>query len=286
MTWPSNSRLEAQQEAARLLRELEIDSLPVDPFRIARRLEIELRPLPPNGGGTSGMLLRVGEEYGIGYPTDLDNKGFRNFSVAHEIGHYRLPGHPNSALNNCDRHPSNAYSRDTDPCERQADEFAAELLMPAKLFGTAMKQAGKGLKAIEWLARLCETSLEATAIRYAQVSQHPMAVIRSQGRSIDYAFMSDALMDFPTIDWISKGTSVPTDSITFKLNMSQGECVAPKRDEGISSIQVWFAGQPHRDILEEAVGLGSYGKTLTVLTVIGTPMVQKTQGWQSVVQGR
>ena len=271
MRWVSDSMLEAHQEADRLLRELEIDTLPVDPFLIARRLEIELRPLPPNTGGTSGMLLRVGGQFGIGYPTHLDSQGFRNFSVAHEIGHYRLPGHPNSVLDNCGQPLSDADARDTNRYERQADEFAAALLMPGTLFGAAMKQAGEGLKAIESLVGDCGTSLEATAIRYAQMSQHPAAIIRSEGGTIDYAFISVSLTDFPGLGWINKGTPVPTDSITFGFNMNQGEFKGVKRTEGTSDFQVWFEGQPHRDILEEVIRMGGYGKTLTVLTGMGAP---------------
>ena len=269
MTWMSDSSLEAQREAAILLRELEIDTLPVDPFDIARRLQIEVRPLPRSTAGPAGMLLRVGEQYGIGYPTHLDNEGFRNFSVAHEIGHYRLPGHSNSILDNCGQRPSDADPRRTKAHERQADEFAAALLMPEKLFDTAMKQAGEGLKAIESLAKDCKTSLEATAIRYARMSQHPVAIIRSEQATIDYAFLSDPLADFPGLGWLNKGFPVPTDSITFGFNMNQGEFEGVWRTEGGSDFQAWFAGQPHRDIVEEVVRLGGYGKTLTVLTGMG-----------------
>lgn len=53
----------AEAEAKRLLRELGLTTLPVDPFDVARRLDMELRPLPSNAGGASGMLLRSGEHF-------------------------------------------------------------------------------------------------------------------------------------------------------------------------------------------------------------------------------
>ena len=270
MTPVSDPLFEAD-EAARLLQELEIDSLPVDPFHIAQRLEIELRPLPPSAGGASGMLLHVGGQFGICYPTHVGNNGFKNFSVAHEIGHYRLPGHLDAVLDDRGQHLSRAGFRSANRYEREADEFAAALLMPAKLFNVAMNRAGEGLKAIESLARVCGTSLEATAIRYAQTSPESVAVIRSEGRAVDYAFISGPLRDFPDLDWISKGTPLPADSVTFRFNMDQVKGVGTRRAEGVSSFQDWFNGQNRRDVVEEVIGLGSYGKTLTVLSGIGSP---------------
>lgn len=258
-------------EAARLLQELEIDSLPIDPFAIARRLDIELRPLPANVGGASGMLLRVGDEFGICYPTYVDNEGFKNFSVAHEIGHFRLPGHPDSILDAQGRHVSHAGFRSIDRYEQEADHFAAALLMPTKLFTAAVRRAGEGLKAIETLASDCGTSLEATAIRFAQINHDPVAVIRSEGRTIDYAFMSESLKDFTDLDWIRKGTPLPVDAVTANFNADKSNIERAARAEGVSALQDWFSGPHRQDIVEEVVGLGSYGKTLTVLSGIESP---------------
>jgi len=152
-------------EAEQLLRELQIDNLPIDPFVIARQLDIEMKPLPALSGGASGMLLHVGGVFGIGYPTHIDNQGFRKFSVAHELGHYRLPGHVDAVLNDRCRHFSKAGFCSADRYEQEANQFASALLMPAKLFATAAGHVGDGLQAIKTLQAICETSLEATAIR-------------------------------------------------------------------------------------------------------------------------
>ena len=258
-------------EAARLLQELQIDALPIDPFAIARRLEIVLRPLPASAGGASGMLLHVGGEFGICYPTHVDNEGFTNFSVAHEIGHYRLPGHLDAILDTQGQHVSHAGFRSIDRYEQEADHFAAALLMPTKLFSAAVRRAGEGLKAIETLANDCGTSLEATAIRFAQINRDPVAVIRSDGRTIDYAFMSESLQDFSGLDWIRKGMSLPADVVTTNFNMDKSNIERAARAEGTSALQDWFNGPHQQDVVEEVVGLGSYGKTLTVLTGMESP---------------
>ena len=172
----SDPFIKIRWEAERLLQEMDIDALPIDPFEIARRLDIELRPLPSNAGGASGMLLHVGGQFGICYPTHVDSDGFKNFSVGHEIGHYRLPGHLDAVFDAGGRHISHAGFRSTDSYELEADHFAAALLMPTKLFAAAARRAGEGLKAVENLADQCNTSLESTAIRFAQTPWLSFAV--------------------------------------------------------------------------------------------------------------
>lgn len=258
-------------EADKLLQELRIDSLPIHPFAIARQLDIELKPLPTSAGGASGMLLHVNGVFGIGYPTHINNEGFRRFSVAHEIGHYRLPGHINAILNGRGQHLSKAGFRSTDRYEQEADHFASALLMPAKFFIAAAGRAGDGLQAIEALQTMCETSLEATAIRYAHTSREPVAVIRSGAGAIDYAVMSSPLMEFPGLDWIRKGSPLPSGSVTADFNSDAKKITGRQRAEGKGYLHDWFNGQHRQEIVEEVIGLGSYGKALTVLTGMESP---------------
>ena len=143
--------------------------------------------------------------------------------------------------------------------------------MPAKFFTAAAGRAGYGLQAIETLQAECETSLEATAIRYAQTSRDPVAIIRSVNRTIDYAVMSRPLMDFRGLDWIRKGTSLPSTSVTANFNADAENIARGRRAEGEGCLQDWFSGEHRQDILEEVVGLGSYGKALTVLTGMQPP---------------
>ena len=271
MAQRSDPFIKVHWEAERLLQELEIDALPVDPSEIARRLDIELRPPPSSVGGASGMLLHVGGQFGICYPTHVDSDGFKNFSVAHEIGHYRLPSHLDAIFSAGGRHISHAGFRSADSYELEADHFAAALLMPTKLFTAAAKCAGEGLRAVEALADQCNTSLEATAIRFAQTNRDPVAVIRSEGRTIDYAFMSEPLKDFSDLDWIRKGTPLHADSVTASFNADRENVARAERAEGTPALHVWFNGPHRQEIVEEVVGLGSYGKTLTVLTGMEPP---------------
>lgn len=267
----SDPFLKVRREAENLLEELGITSLPVDPFKIAEALGISLMPMPSISAGASGMLLHVNGQFGIGYPTHIKNEGFKRFSVSHEIGHYRLPGHVDAVIDADGQHFSHAGFVTDEKYEKEADHFAAALLMPTGPFFAELRHAGGGLAVIEKLAGHCDTSLEATAIRYAQCATEPVAIIRSSGRTIDYAFMSDALKDFPGLDWIRKRTPLARDTVTYRFNATMEYVRKAARDDGTSLLQDWFGGPHRQEVVEEVVGLGSYGKTLTVLTGMEPP---------------
>ena len=185
--------------------------------------------------------------------------------------HYYMPGHIDAVLGDNSIHQSHSGFVSQDPYEREADHFAAALLMPRHLFIPAMRKAGTGLAAVEYMQERCETSLTATAIRYAQCTGDPVAVVISTGNTIDYCFMSDALKDVGGIDWIRRSQVLPRGTPTFHFNQSEARVQAGERAEGTSDLQEWFGGSRSIAMSEDVVGLGSYGKTLTVLYDIELP---------------
>jgi hypothetical protein len=137
--------------------------------------------------------------------------------------------------------------------------------MPHQLFTPLLRRAGDGIAAIEHLAEVCQTSLTATAIRYTQCSSEPVAIVVSTEASIDYCFMSDALRDFDDIDWIRKRQALPRTSATFAFNQDSSKVQRADRVEDESDLQLCFGGPRSIELREDVIGLGSYGKTLTVL---------------------
>ena len=262
----------AEQEAEKKLQEWGITSLPVDPIEIADRLDILVHPKPDTAEGVSGMLVRHGNNFGILYATHIDNEGFQRFSVAHELGHFLLEGHIDHIFPNGEgEHVSRAGFVSHDPYELEADLFAAGLLMPNPMFSEALKRTEPGLEAIEELSSLCVTSLNATAIRYAKCADHPVAIIVSTDLHIDYCVMSDPFKSIKGLEWLRKRQPLPRASHTYQFNQDRKRVAHAERDEGVSSLPSWFGGGTRLDLVEEVWGLGSYGKTLTVLRPIISP---------------
>lgn len=104
------------------------DSYPVDPFAISTELgavvfEANL------GDDVSGMCRRVEGQPPEIYVAEGENERRQRFTVAHELGH--LMEFQNSSAAFVDRKRDAISRTGTDPNELFANEFAANLLMPA-----------------------------------------------------------------------------------------------------------------------------------------------------------
>ncbi len=137
--------------------------------------------------------------------------------------------------------------------------------MPEKLFKRQANRAGRGFAAIEKLAKEFQTSITATAIRFTKYTDDAVAVVVSSGEHINYCFMSDRIRNLRGITWIKKSDLLPNGTTTAKFNADPSNVDEARRAEGSSYLDDWFDGAPQVEVNEDVVGLGSYGKTLTVL---------------------
>jgi len=253
----------AASVAATVIREHGLNALPVDPIALAESLSIEVRAKAVSG--VSGMLLRVGNNFGIIYSTHIPSRGFQNFSVAHELGHYFMPGHIDAVFRDNDVHRSHAGFASDDRYELEADHFASALLMPEALFIQAAERVGKGLAAIESLSEMCVTSLTSTAIQYTRCTDEAVAIVMSTGKRIEYCFMSKTLQEVAGKNRIGRGEQLPPGTPTSDFNKDPQRVRRAERTTGTSDLQDWIGGRHSVELCEEVVGLGGYGKTLTVL---------------------
>ncbi len=258
-------RMLAEATAAGVLRDQHVNGLWVDPMAIAVAKGILIEAKPDSAAGVSGMLVKVGDDFGIMYATHIPSRGFQRFSVAHELGHYFMSGHSDALLEN-GFHVSHAGFMSADPYEQEADFFAAALLMPERAFRLAIDEYEPGLACIDALHTACETSLTATAIRYNSLTRDGVAVIMSHGDVIEWCFMSDALKQAKGITYLRKGTPLPTGTATANFNADPGNVASGNRVSGDCLLNDWMDGERSHRVREEVVGLGNYGRTLTVLT--------------------
>jgi len=152
----SLTRKRLKNQAERIAIEAGFTELPIDPRVIADKKNIMIQPKPSTEVGCSGMLIRSGEDFGIMYATHIDNAGFQNFSIAHELGHYFIDGHAQAVTKKTGYHISQA-ELGRDNYEKEADVFASALLMPEDLFKKEIPVSGEGLDAIKIIAEKAKT---------------------------------------------------------------------------------------------------------------------------------
>lgn len=98
----------------------------------------------------------------------------QRFSAGHELGHW-MRDRGNVAFSCTDR-DLEGYWIDDHP-ERRANRYSADLLLPRKLFQSAVKSMVPTFECVSQLAALFTTSLTATAIRLVELGRAPSMVV-------------------------------------------------------------------------------------------------------------
>jgi hypothetical protein len=137
--------------------------------------------------------------------------------------------------------------------------------MPEHLFLDALRESGVGFPAITSLASKCKTSITATAIRFAQFAEDPVAVIMSNNNKIDWCFMSSPLASVKGLLWLRKDSLLPPNTVTASFNRDQTNVVSAKQIQAWTRLDNWFDDAPPVEMKEDVIGLGNYRRTLTVL---------------------
>lgn len=247
-----------------LLKEKGINSLPIDVKKIALDAEIILEPFPEgqSGIGFAGMLLHRGNQFAIFYSTQIASEGFQRFTIAHELGHYFIEGHPEAVLDANGIHKSREPFSSNDSYERQADSFAAGLLMPSWLCQQIVRKNDEGLNSIIAIADACKTSLMASAIRYVELSKDKVAIVVSQNGKVLFSSASPTMLRAGF--FVQSGTVIPSYSLSAACSSNESFIRKADTGEQEGDLSDWSA---HDSCLcyEQVKGLGGTGKLLTVL---------------------
>jgi hypothetical protein len=240
--------------ARALARELQLPR--VDLRRAAPRLGLEIREL--NADGFDGALVRAREiPYGvIVVRKSIRELGRKNFTLAHEMGHFLLPGHHQTELV-CTKSDVGNWGDQSKFTEREADEFAAELLMPAAAVRPMVDSREPSLQLIEKIATRFATSLSAAAWRYCDLAKRRCAIVWSTDGRIDWSKRS-ATFGVP----LPKGA--PVRPGTFASRAFSGAAL-PKQPRAVPA-HLWLAGlADDARLAEQSKALPAYRSVISLL---------------------
>jgi hypothetical protein len=248
-------------EAENTLRDLDMWKLPVDPLRIAKEEGIELAPSHYGPRFDARIeYFREFDRYAIYYqaPGTFRSPGRVNFSLAHELGHYYLPDH-RERLRKGSRHNSASDYNSKSTTEREADRFAANLLMPQELFVRHVNEQHSGfctLKNLCFMAEQLGTSITSTAARYCDLSIDATIAVVSKQRIIEWSRAADDMKRFGTW-YVESGTQIPDGSKTALLYDGLEAGGTDGFIEGNVDAHTWFKWPKRDDLWEEAMVLGN-----------------------------
>lgn len=147
----------AARDAHRIAQAFTLETVPLDVEGLASALGLRVKRLPLDEK-TSGFLRQDGTAWIVGV-NSLHHPNRQRFTIAHEIGHYLLhrdhaPFEDGLLFRNDSR----------DAREREANQFAALVLMPAPQFNAALVEGN-----IEDVAKRFKVSQQAAEYRRQSV---------------------------------------------------------------------------------------------------------------------
>ena len=277
----------ARGAARDLLQEAGVESLPVDPFAIASALR------PPIGvverrleEDVYGACCLVSNRFVILVSPSCPSSGHKRFTVAHELGHYRIDGHVEAMFSGGDQEVWSKgahFQQGATWVEREADYFASELLMPEHLVRPLLR----GCNSMEVVRRIedaCGVSLTAAAITMVRLTRDPLAALVSKDGVLEWPAVSESLRTYPWARMRQKGEWAPPRSATRRLGRDPSSVLEGAEDSEEGLLCEWFPEAPDETLVtEEAVGLGAYGRVLTLLVPDSLPDEDEEQerAWRS-----
>lgn len=134
----------------------------------------------------------------------IKNLNQKRFAIAHELGHYILHRGGNQYFSDDEKAFYKYHQKGNQ--ESEANEFAAELLMPRSRFEEFTVDKDFDINLIKETSRRFETSITSTSIKYSNFGHEPIALI----------FTQDGI-----IKWKSINVSFPFSFLRSKLPVPQ-----------------------------------------------------------------
>jgi Zn-dependent peptidase ImmA (M78 family) len=182
-----------------------------------------------------------------------DSDERRNFTACHEIAHIVL-GLPSDHQ----AMPWWSYAKRS-PNEVACDVFAAELLLPYRLFKPLVDKSDISLSAVDGLAKDFVASTMATGSRFATFINAPCAFVLSEQGKVRYASRSRALREANA--WVQPRIALPKGSVCERLRAG-GACDGPEETDA----EIWFSNWDRGGVLlEDARHLAQRDQTVALI---------------------
>lgn len=147
--------------------------------------------------GYTACLVRPGADLPCGIIlAPGQSPGRQRFSIAHELAHFHIPTHKDLPTAWCGEGDMTAGASGGKGHEWEANDFAAELLMPRHLFARDAKGRDPVFREIVALANpdMYDVSVTAAAFRYVEVTREACALVCARDGLIEWVAKSETFV--------------------------------------------------------------------------------------------
>ncbi len=231
-------RAGAAIQAERLLERFGIDAPEhIKLEALAHLLGVEVVDGPTHG--CAAQLTLLGERARIRVRPNT-HPGRRRFSIAHELGHFVL----RHRTRICTEKDLRDWSDDAG-AERDANVFAASLLMPESMIQAHVDTDEAKLDHVVALAKRFNVSLTAAAIRFVETTALSCALVSVEGGAIRWAVRNDDFWPY----LLPRGSRIDAASYASKVRPTDASGARPV------AAACWIEDDrvnPRRTLLEDA----------------------------------
>ncbi|MFZ2322546.1 MAG: ImmA/IrrE family metallo-endopeptidase [Ignavibacteriaceae bacterium] len=188
----------------------------------------------------------------------IPDEGQKRFVIAHELGHFINERKKN--IHGCTSADLIEYKSKKE-LEREANVFAAELLMREEWVKDFTKGRIPGIQLIKDCAEHFRTSLTSAAIRYAEAGRHPSAVILSKDKKVVWSAINKEFK----FQWVPAGYDINGNSYVYEY-FKDGTM---DTDINEALADAWFSEDKfyrrNYKLFEQNIYLTNYNSVLSVL---------------------
>jgi Zn-dependent peptidase ImmA (M78 family) len=247
------------EDFARALRKRFNISGSVDLNDLASKIGLTIREV--DARGFEGALIRAANKpQGIvAIRHTIREPGRKRFTIAHEIGHFILPGHGITGRT-CKGANIESKSKRIPSHEGAANIFASELLLPMVEVQSIVQAQLASIQTAEFLSLKFGSSLTASLLKSCDTTNERCCVVVSRDQIIEWAKPNEGFRHF-----IGRRERLSRKSLANKLMGGSDQRVS-----GPVPAEAWLDDghlKPGAMIYEDSVFQPHYNSVLTILTI-------------------
>jgi hypothetical protein len=236
-----------------------------DLHRICEADDIDLAISAVSNPGYTACLVRPGADLPSGIIlAPGQSPGRRRFSIAHELGHYYIPTHRSRPPGWCGEEDMAALADSGRRYEWEANDFAAELLMPKARFKSDAHSLEPTFDSIFTLAdsSMYDVSGTAAALRYVELADEACAVVCARDNTIEWVAKSSSFRY--RIPW--RNDSLPVGSLARDVANGEASSASAQTIDPYVWLEVEQRSAP--ELLESTLAIPSQRQVLSLIWVV------------------
>lgn len=166
--------------------------------------------------GAEGRILMTENSGIITLNSSINFAPKKRFILAHELGHFELHRNLKKGFSDNDETLNHSYQKNFSSEEVEANEFAAEFLMPTELFSKECKGKVFSHKVIDHLANRFKVSKTAAILKFVKKDNgnHPVFVVCCQDNKMKWFKKSD---DWRYYSLFNRGLPPPPGTVAAEV---------------------------------------------------------------------